>query len=73
MSNFACEYCGTPSIDSRTGYVGGCKHHPPERTGLFAVTLLTGENILCRWIEDEFRDDKNREVGKYKSWTFIDQ
>jgi hypothetical protein len=30
MSNFACETCGRTQVDSPTGYVAGCAHHPPE-------------------------------------------
>lgn len=28
MSSFNCGYCGTPILDSPTGYTTGCKHYP---------------------------------------------
>ncbi len=31
MSNFQCSQCGTALIDSPTGYVTGCEHHPIEK------------------------------------------
>lgn len=30
MSNFSCEQCGRPQIDSDIGYIEGCSHYPPE-------------------------------------------
>ena len=31
MSNFNCEQCGKPIIDSENGYVNGCEHYAIER------------------------------------------
>jgi hypothetical protein len=31
MSNFLCDKCNRPNIDSPTGYVAGCQHHPPRQ------------------------------------------
>lgn len=28
MSNFNCEYCGKPIIDTPRGHVTGCEHYP---------------------------------------------
>lgn len=28
MSNFTCEHCGIPIIDSNLGYITGCQHYP---------------------------------------------
>ena len=30
MSNFNCETCGKPIIDSPRGYTTGCEHYPLE-------------------------------------------
>ncbi|MCB1723233.1 MAG: hypothetical protein KDJ39_06015 [Gammaproteobacteria bacterium] len=30
MSNFSCNHCGNPCIDSRIGYVTGCEHYPAD-------------------------------------------
>lgn len=30
MSNFICEQCGTPIIDTPNGYKTGCAHYPPD-------------------------------------------
>ena len=30
MSNFYCEKCGKPCIDSPIGYVTGCEHYPAD-------------------------------------------
>lgn len=30
MSNFSCECCGKVIIDSPSGYITGCEHHPIE-------------------------------------------
>ena len=30
MSNFTCEHCGTPIIDSAQGYATGCDHYPAD-------------------------------------------
>lgn len=28
MSNFTCEHCASPVLDSPKGYVTGCEHYP---------------------------------------------
>jgi hypothetical protein len=31
MSSFICEHCGAHIIDTRNGYITGCKHYPLEK------------------------------------------
>lgn len=33
MSNFNCEICGAPCLDSIEGYIYGCRHHQPDAKG----------------------------------------
>ena len=37
MSNFLCEHCGKPIIDSPRGYVTECKHYPLRKEEKMAV------------------------------------
>ncbi len=30
MSNFICEHCATPIIDTPNGYKTGCEHYAPD-------------------------------------------
>lgn len=39
MSNFLCDKCNHPNIDSLTGYVAGCQHYPPEHGRIVAVSF----------------------------------
>jgi hypothetical protein len=42
MSDFYCEQCKRPNIDSPTGYVAGCAHYPP-RQGRYVSVSFDGE------------------------------
>ena len=39
MSNFTCEKCSVNIVDSPTGYIQGCKHYPPEKTGFYECKI----------------------------------
>ena len=37
MSSFNCEKCGTPCLDTGSGYVTGCKHYPADHTKMILI------------------------------------
>jgi hypothetical protein len=39
MSNFLCDKCNRPNIDSPTGYVAGCQHYPPNHERYVIVSF----------------------------------
>jgi ssDNA-binding Zn-finger/Zn-ribbon topoisomerase 1 len=49
MSNFNCKECGTPLMDSRTGYFTGCEHYPADRpaTDSECVSIYIVVHVSC--------------------------
>lgn len=44
MSSFNCIICNTPNIDSTTGYISGCIHYPPDKTGIYLCFITYNKN-----------------------------
>lgn len=45
MSNFTCKICDRINEDSKEGYVSGCKHHPPEKSGKYRCYVKSYNNV----------------------------
>ena len=39
MSNFNCDRCSLPQIDSPRGYIAGCAHHPPDERQIVEISF----------------------------------
>lgn len=56
MSNFYCEKCGIPVIDSNKGYIAGCKHYPPDIKPMkgFGITFDIEKRKTRSWYIDDY-------------------
>ena len=59
MSNFNCQICARPNIDSEEGYIKGCRHYHPEAEGVYvlheanSIPKRMGVSNL-KWLNPEF-------------------
>lgn len=59
MSNFNCPKCGTPCLDTRYGYITGCRHHPADadREHMFSIiTEMHGKIASDKVLIDDAHD-----------------
>ena len=65
MSNFNCEQCGIPSVDSSRGYISGCKHYPPD-SPVKAFGFIYDLELMRsrRWSTDQYGTKRFDDGGK---------
>ena len=74
MSNFTCNMCRIPLIDSKKGYISGCQHYDPDKYGKYRCMVQTKqeEGIITAafttviFNEDGWQLDKNQKLLDWK-------
>ena len=64
VSNFTCEICGAPCIDSPAGYRTGCAHYPADPTPVMGrIAFAHSPRNQRTFTDDELTEIYNRANG----------
>lgn len=64
VSNFTCEHCGLPIMDTLDGYRTGCEHYPADPTPVMGrISFAYSPRRQRTFTDDELTEIYNRANG----------